>query len=94
MTEDSRQLPRLCNRPPAGWSCSREPDHEGPCAARQIEDDSIAITSVDLSAAIDRIIDSGILDEIASDAEVPSALARRDLAVDAETIAKLALGLA
>lgn len=22
-----------CDRPPAGWSCSREPGHEGPCAA-------------------------------------------------------------
>lgn len=23
-----------CNRPPAGWWCSREAGHEGPCAAR------------------------------------------------------------
>jgi hypothetical protein len=23
-----------CKRPPAGWSCSRDADHEGPCAAR------------------------------------------------------------
>jgi len=22
-----------CNRPPAGWTCSRVPGHEGPCAA-------------------------------------------------------------
>lgn len=25
-----------CDRPPVGWSCSRESDHEGPCAARQV----------------------------------------------------------
>jgi hypothetical protein len=25
-----------CTRPPEGWSCSREPGHEGPCAARPI----------------------------------------------------------
>jgi hypothetical protein len=24
----------ICTIPPAGWSCSREPGHEGPCAAR------------------------------------------------------------
>jgi|SRR5882672_8533445 len=30
-------LKRLCNRPPAGWWCSREPDHDGPCAAREFE---------------------------------------------------------
>jgi len=23
-----------CKLPPAGWRCSREPGHEGPCAAR------------------------------------------------------------
>ena len=23
----------ICTIPPAGWSCSREPGHEGPCAA-------------------------------------------------------------
>jgi len=25
-----------CNRPPPGWWCSREPDHDGPCAARPV----------------------------------------------------------
>lgn len=25
-----------CTKPPAGWWCSREPSHDGPCAARQI----------------------------------------------------------
>ncbi len=24
----------ICLKPPAGWSCSREPGHGGPCAAR------------------------------------------------------------
>ena len=24
-----------CNIPPPGWVCSREPGHEGPCAARR-----------------------------------------------------------
>lgn len=24
---------RTCGLPPAGWYCTREPDHEGPCAA-------------------------------------------------------------
>jgi hypothetical protein len=23
-----------CARPPQGWWCSREPNHDGPCAAR------------------------------------------------------------
>lgn len=27
-----RQL--QCRKPPAGWWCSREPGHDGPCAAR------------------------------------------------------------
>lgn len=26
-----------CTRPPSGWWCSREPDHDGPCAAREVE---------------------------------------------------------
>jgi|SRR5579871_2792792 len=25
-----------CRRPPEGWWCSREPGHDGPCAARPI----------------------------------------------------------
>jgi len=24
----------ICNKPPKGWWCSREPGHTGPCAAR------------------------------------------------------------
>ncbi len=24
--------PKLCTRPPAGWHCTREGNHEGPCA--------------------------------------------------------------
>lgn len=32
---DSNLPPDLgCERPPAAWYCSREPGHEGPCAAR------------------------------------------------------------
>lgn len=27
-----------CGRPPRGWTCSREPMHEGPCAASQVVD--------------------------------------------------------
>lgn len=27
------ELPAQCQRPPFGWFCSREPGHEGPCAA-------------------------------------------------------------
>lgn len=27
------ELARQCDKPPAGWRCSREPGHEGPCAA-------------------------------------------------------------
>ena len=23
----------VCNRPPTGWNCTRDFDHEGPCAA-------------------------------------------------------------
>ncbi len=26
-----------CNIPPDSWSCSREPGHSGPCAARKID---------------------------------------------------------
>jgi hypothetical protein len=29
-----------CTLPPPGWSCSREPGHDGPCAARPIEDET------------------------------------------------------
>lgn len=25
-----------CGRPPTGWKCTREPGHEGPCAASQV----------------------------------------------------------
>lgn len=24
---------KKCTRPPKGWECTREPDHDGPCAA-------------------------------------------------------------
>lgn len=27
-----------CLRPPAGWTCSRGADHEGPCAAARVRD--------------------------------------------------------
>ncbi len=27
-----------CQLPPPGWWCSREPGHEGPCAARPIKE--------------------------------------------------------
>lgn len=27
-----------CGRPPRGWECTREPAHEGPCAAIQVVD--------------------------------------------------------
>lgn len=27
-----------CGRPPQGWTCSREPNHEGPCAASMVVD--------------------------------------------------------
>lgn len=27
------QCKAQCDRPPAGWRCTREPGHEGPCAA-------------------------------------------------------------
>lgn len=33
MTGDLR-----CGKPPTGWSCTREPNHEGPCAAIQVVD--------------------------------------------------------
>lgn len=33
-TEDD-PVNRGCTLPPVGWYCSREPGHEGPCAARQ-----------------------------------------------------------
>lgn len=26
-----------CKLPPSGWYCSREPGHQGPCAARQVQ---------------------------------------------------------
>lgn len=31
-----RRLDHCCKVPPAGWQCSREPGHPGPCAARPI----------------------------------------------------------
>lgn len=33
-------IPRYqgCNVPPTGWWCSREPNHEGPCAARPLNE--------------------------------------------------------
>lgn len=34
MPLDSEQY---CNVPPLGWECSREPGHEGPCAAFQVK---------------------------------------------------------
>ena len=27
-----------CDRPPIGWECTREPGHEGPCAAYPIDE--------------------------------------------------------
>jgi hypothetical protein len=32
----AQALSYLCNRPPAGWWCSRFPGHTGPCAARPL----------------------------------------------------------
>lgn len=29
---------KVCTVPPAGWSCSREPGHEGPCAASPVDE--------------------------------------------------------
>lgn len=29
--------PPVCDVPPAGWTCSREPGHDGPCAARPLQ---------------------------------------------------------
>ena len=26
-----------CDKPPAGWRCTREPDHAGPCAAVPVD---------------------------------------------------------
>jgi hypothetical protein len=34
MASPMKAAERRCNVPPPGWSCSREPGHEGPCAAR------------------------------------------------------------
>jgi hypothetical protein len=28
------QTEKVCTVPPPGWTCSREPGHDGPCAAR------------------------------------------------------------
>jgi hypothetical protein len=28
-----------CDFPPTGWWCSRQPGHEGPCAAREVRTD-------------------------------------------------------
>lgn len=30
----------ICARPPAGWQCSRKSEHEGPCAAHPVLDES------------------------------------------------------
>lgn len=38
----------VCKRPPLGWSCSREADHDGPCAATKRE-----FTIGDLMNALD-----------------------------------------
>ena len=28
-----KAVPKTCDKPPAGWTCSRTPGHDGPCAA-------------------------------------------------------------
>jgi hypothetical protein len=32
---ESHRSESACERPPAGWYCTREAGHEGPCAARE-----------------------------------------------------------
>ena len=32
---DRKIIKQVCGLPPPGWQCSREPGHEGPCAARR-----------------------------------------------------------
>lgn len=34
-TEQADRAVVACDVPPSGWSCSREPGHDGPCAAKQ-----------------------------------------------------------
>lgn len=43
----------ICTVPPEGWWCSRTPGHEGPCAARPIEESDAPLTD-DENAMIDR----------------------------------------
>jgi hypothetical protein len=31
----TEEISTQCTVPPPGWSCSRQPGHEGPCAARE-----------------------------------------------------------
>ena len=34
---DGPPMPQQCDKPPAGWWCSRAAGHSGPCAARESE---------------------------------------------------------
>jgi hypothetical protein len=42
-----------CARPPVPWSCTREPGHEGPCAAIRSETVSIRPTMADIKEHTD-----------------------------------------
>lgn len=44
----------ICTIPPQGWWCSRTPGHEGPCAARPLEEPDDAPLSAADEARINR----------------------------------------
>lgn len=44
-----------CNVPPAGWWCSREPNHEGPCAARPLSDLDSAVDPIDVNETAENL---------------------------------------
>ncbi len=44
-----------CEVPPAGWRCTRAPNHDGPCAAVQVEPEHAARERLMLSARIDEL---------------------------------------
>lgn len=43
----------VCGRPPVPWTCSREPGHEGPCAASRDENVSLRPTKIDIEEHTD-----------------------------------------
>lgn len=57
--------PRHCTRPPAGWSCSRNPGHEGPCAATPTPNGRYKLTATVRAESADQLL--ALLDKMRDD---------------------------